>query len=164
MDETYICRVSNICRGHSGKAASCSRFLLLLLTISNCLYSPTALQLTDAVVTELASILKSTHQQIVDSTTTEAAWDDTVSIQRKLQGKGFHRTLHLHIQSVAAAGQHAALLDACQLSLLQPLPSSVFADPYQLEDLTRTSGNSSSSHKPGYGYTFQLLGPLDLEL
>jgi hypothetical protein len=150
--------------GRPGEAASCSRFLLLLLLMSDCLYCATALQPTDAVMTELASVLGSTYQQLVNSSTAEAAWDDAVSIQRRLEGKGFHRTLHLHIQPAAAAGQHFASLDACQLSLLQPLPSSVFADPYQLEDLTRIPGNSSSSHKPGYGYTFQLLGPLDLEL
>ena len=41
-----------------------------------------------------------------------------------------------------------------RLPLLQPLPSGLFADPYQLDDLRRT--------RPGS--RFQLLGPLDLEL
>jgi hypothetical protein len=144
------------------KASCCSRYLLLVVIISNCFYSTTSLQLTDTVVTELVSVLGSIQHQLQDSTTAGASWDIVVGIQRRLEGKGFHRTLHLQLKPAAAAREHAASLDACLLSVLQPLPSSVFADPYQLEDLTRTPSNSSS--KPGYGYTFQLLGPLDLEL
>uniref|UniRef100_A0A383WGT5 Phosphatidylinositol-glycan biosynthesis class X protein n=1 Tax=Tetradesmus obliquus TaxID=3088 RepID=A0A383WGT5_TETOB len=58
--------------------------------------------------------------------------------------------------------------EGCQTSLLQLLPSSIYADPYQLEDLVRSSSSDAaagpSSTAEGTAYTFQLLGPLDLEL
>jgi hypothetical protein len=105
-----------------------------------------------------------------------AAWDSVVSMRRTLLGSGFHRDLQLHVKAAAAGGggggadagaaatpQAVGLLRGCELSLLQPLPSTVFADPYQLEGLARSSSSSrgSSDSSPS---TFTLLGPLDLEL
>lgn len=133
--------------------------LLLLLGTSCSANQLQAPPLTDSVLQELASHLgvdASTLQQ------PQAAWDSSsLSIHRRLEGKGFHKTLHLHLQAAAAALPQGT--EGCHLSLLQPLPSSIFADPYQLEDLTRPSG-SGSTRKAGYAYTFKLLGPLDLEL
>jgi hypothetical protein len=75
-----------------------------------------------------------------------------VQLTRALNGAGFHRALSLR---VAVPRTAAARLGACRLVLLQPLPSGLFADPYQLEDLRRTSHAAPQS---------ELLGPLDLEL
>jgi hypothetical protein len=92
-----------------------------------------------------------------------AALDGIVSMQRRLDGKGFHKSLHLQIAAADPAGGVTTSFVHCPVSLLQPLPSSIFADPYQLGDLTR-SAHRGSSKVEGYAYSFQLLGPLDLEL
>lgn len=85
----------------------------------------------------------------------------------------------MHVASTptaTAAPTDRTYKEGCEMWLLQPLPSSIFADPYQLEDLTRaaaaTSNNSRSPSDPQqqqpqndeYRYSFKLLGPLDLEL
>lgn len=110
--------------------------------------------LTDTVLAELASHLQLDASLLQAKST--ADWGSVVSIQRSLQGTGFHRSLRLQI-APAAAGSSTRSAEGCGLSLLQPLPSSIFADPYQLEDLTRST-------QAGHDYTFSLLGPLDLEL
>jgi hypothetical protein len=74
---------------------------------------------------------------------------NSVTASRLLYGSGFHRTLQ---QTVAVGSSSSA--DACQLATVQHLPSSYFVDPYQLEDLARKEA----------GLSFELLGPLDLEL
>ncbi|GBF90927.1 hypothetical protein Rsub_03782 [Raphidocelis subcapitata] len=88
-----------------------------------------------------------------------APWNSAaVRLTRELDGAGFHRTLSLRVDAagaVPAAAAAAAGPAACRLVLLQPLPSGLFADPYQLEDLRRTSPAAPR---------FELLGPLDLEL
>jgi hypothetical protein len=133
---------------HSGRLRA---FILLLLLIN---ISRVHCQgLTDTVLAELATHLQLDAAQLQEQSTAASDWGSTVSIQRNLQGTGFHRSLRLQIAPAAAAS-----VGACGLSLLQPLPSSIFADPYQLEDLTRTST------QVGYDYAFSLLGPLDLEL
>lgn len=68
---------------------------------------------------------------------------------RSLSGRGFHRTLRLQLRAARGGGGAP-----CTVALLQPLPSGLFADPYQLEDLARA--------RPGA--RFDLLGPVDLEL
>lgn len=73
-----------------------------------------------------------------------------LSVSRALAGRGLHRALRLRLSGLR--GPPAG--GVCRAALLQPLPSGVFADPYQLADLERAS--------PGARYT--LLGPLDLEL
>jgi len=74
----------------------------------------------------------------------------TVNLRRHLTGQGFHRSLHMNLQLDGLIGGAAE----CRLALLQLLPSGLFADPYQLDDLQRNA--------PGASFT--LLGPLDLEL
>lgn len=85
-----------------------------------------------------------------------APFDDGVRPSRELQGEGFHRTLHIRLQAphLPAARTGGVAASPCRAALLQPLPSGVFADPYQLEDLQRS--------RPGT--RFHLVGPLDLEL
>ena len=77
------------------------------------------------------------------------AWSAAVRMERVLSGQGFHRTLNLRV--TADRRRNAA---GCNVALVQPLPSGLFADPYQLGDVERT--------RPGVRFT--LLGPLDLEL
>jgi hypothetical protein len=72
-------------------------------------------------------------------------------LQRRLTGNGFHRTLHLDLQ---LDGLPSGVSGACRPALLQPLPSGLFADPYQLDDLQRAAA----------GAAFGVVGPLDLEL
>lgn len=129
-----------------------SRTRLLLLLLIN--ISRVHCQgLTDTVLADLAPHLQEDASQLLEQSKAAADWGSIVSIRRSLQGTGFHRSLRLQIAPPATGS-----VPGCGLSLLQPLPSSIFADPYQLEDLTRTST------QVGYGYTFSLLGPLDLEL
>ncbi|WIA12911.1 hypothetical protein OEZ85_006528 [Tetradesmus obliquus] len=58
------------------------------------------------------------------------------------------------------------LWSVCGLFIL--ILGCIYADPYQLEDLVRSSNSDvaagPSSTAEGTAYTFQLLGPLDLEL
>ena len=80
-------------------------------------------------------------------------------VTRRLEGAGgFHRTLHLELE-LDVDGEAPPGGGVCRAALLQPLPSGLFADPYQLEDLARASASSS-----GGGANFSLHGPLDLEL
>jgi len=88
-------------------------------------------------------------------------WGTVLNIKRELQGQGFHRTLHLVLQINQTADSQ---LQGCSLALLQHLPSSVFVDPYQLEDLLRLSATSYTLPDARYAYSFKLFGPLDLEL
>lgn len=132
-----------------------SRTLLLLLLFS-CSSRLHCQGFTDTVLAELASHLQLDASQLQEQSTAAADWGSVVSIQRSLQGTGFHRSLRLQI-APAAAGSSTRSVEGCGLSLLQPLPSSIFADPYQLEDLMRIT-------QAGYDYTFSLLGTLDLEL
>lgn len=125
--------------------------VLLLFSFSSRLHCH---GLTDTVLAELASHLQLDASRLQEQST--ADWGRVVSIQRSLQGTGFHRSLRLQI-APAAPGSSTHSAGGCRLSLLQPLPRSIFADPYQLEDLTRST-------QAGYDYTFSLLGPLDLEL
>jgi hypothetical protein len=85
-------------------------------------------------------------------------WSAAVRLRRSLAGKGFHRTLGVRLEADAPRGvggaAAAAAASGCRAALVQPLPSGLFADPYQLGDLERT----------GAGARFTLLGPLDLEL
>ena len=74
---------------------------------------------------------------------------NSLVVARSITGAGFHRTLE---QNVTVTSSKAA--GGCQLATVQHLPSSVFVDPYQLEDLSRKESELS----------FQLVGPLDLEL
>lgn len=148
------------------KGGACSPpallLLLLLVLLSACSSRPQALPLTEIVWSELASNLQVDPTTLRSTIEDAAAWDSIVSMQRRLDGKGFHKTLHIQIAAAAPAGSVTSF-DRCLISLLQPLPSSIFADPYQLEDLTRSAERDSSTIE-GYAYSFQLLGPLDLEL
>lgn len=154
--------------------------LLLVLTSSSC-SSATARnahsswQVPQHIITELEAHLRASFVQPANTPSSSSAaaaavtWGGILDIHRRLDGTGFHRTLELRL--APAAEGSIARFAGCSLSLLQPLPSSVFADPYQLEDVTRLSisSNSSSSSDQrhaagGYSYTFELLGPLDLEL
>jgi hypothetical protein len=94
-----------------------------------------------------------------------STWQHQFRIHRELHGAGFHRTLKINIQRI---NDDAAHLQGCHMSLLQPLPSSIYADPYQLEDLVRSSSSNedtvTSSLAGQSSFQFQLLGPLDLEL
>lgn len=102
------------------------------------------------------------HLEIATAALQEApAWDATSTrLQRQLLDQGFHRTLKLQLFGLPSPGQWDALgkragaSPSCSLVLLQQLPSGLFADPYQLEELQRKS----------IGTQFKLLGPLDLEL
>lgn len=99
---------------------------------------------------------------LADSSNT---WQQQFRIHRELQGAGFHRTLVFNIKCIE---QHSIDLQGCQTSLLQPLPSSIYADPYQLEDLARSSSSSLATEAIGSAgggpYNFKVLGTLDLEL
>jgi hypothetical protein len=110
----------------------------------------------------VADHLHAPAASLSDST---ATWQAQFRVLRALHGAGFHRTLILTVQYSEASSQS---LEGCQTSLLQPLPSSIYADPYQLEDLERSGSSdvaaAASSIAEGTTYKFQLLGPLDLEL
>jgi hypothetical protein len=136
--------------------------VLVLVVSINCHESAQGLQPTETVLQDLETYLRYDVNLLQSSSAAAGStWDSIISIQRRLDGKGFHRSLQLQI---APASTHSTRdLQGCVLSLLQPLPSSIFADPYQLKDLTR-SAYSSGSHAAGYDYVFKLLGPLDLEL
>jgi hypothetical protein len=94
-----------------------------------------------------------------------STWQQQFRMHRELHGAGLHRTLIINIQRIKDDASH---LRGCQISLLQPLPSSIYADPYQLEDLVRSSSSNEaelrSSTAGRSSFEFQLLGPLDLEL
>jgi hypothetical protein len=94
-----------------------------------------------------------------------STWQQQFRIHRELHGAGFHRTLTVSVQHKYDDTAH---LHGCQTSLLQPLPSSIYADPYQLEDLLRSrSSNKDTVTSTAAGrrpFNFQLLGLLDLEL
>jgi hypothetical protein len=137
--------------------------LLLLFIVSSINYDTAqALQPTETVFQDLQTYLHYDVNLLQSSSAAAGStWDSIISIQRRLDGKGFHRSLQLQI--APASTDSTQDTHGCVLSLLQPLPSSVYADPYQLEDLTR-SIDSSGSNKAGYNYVFKLLGPLDLEL
>jgi hypothetical protein len=77
-------------------------------------------------------------------------WPAEVRLRRELLGRGFHRTLVATLEAPAPAGG----APRCRVALLQPLPSGLFADPYQLADLRRGMP----------GAAFEVAGPLDLEL
>jgi hypothetical protein len=130
-----------------------------VLLTSNC----TGWHFSESITRDLASHLGAgaAAADIQHSTDHAASWDSLLSIRRQLTGSGFHKTLQLELHPVPSSVGSA---QACQLSLLQPLPSSIFADPYQLEDLTRGSEGSAAGAAPGYSYSFSLLGALDLEL
>jgi hypothetical protein len=82
-------------------------------------------------------------------------------LDRSLHGHGFHRTLKYQLKRT----HRRELLKlvsgpprGCAVSLLQPLPSLVFADPYQLQQIVARGGQR------GTHFSFQLYGPVDLEL
>jgi len=142
-------------------------FLLLLLLLHLSIICSTSKEegtITQTIAEELAAHLHTDTGQLTDNSFGARTWGSILSIKRSLEGTGFHRTLKLELNYDA----EDVTLEGCQLSLLQPLPSGVFADPYQLEDLTRSSaGSAAGPDSPvsgGYSYTFKLLGPLDLEL
>jgi hypothetical protein len=59
--------------------------------------------------------------------------------QRPVRREGFHRTLHISLvprQSWLKRSGH------CEVVVMQLLSSSLFADTFQLEDLTRKGGAS----------------------
>ena len=133
--------------------------LVLLLCASGSCSGSRSWALSETVLDELNQHLGVSVQRPGDSTSRPSNWADVISIHRRLDGIGFHRTLELQLGPPTAAD--ASPFEGCLPLLLQPLPSSVFADPYQLEDLTRGSCQSAAN---GYDYSFKLLGPLDLEL
>lgn len=90
------------------------------------------------------------HLHIVHSAPNET--NKLYSVGVAISGTGFHRQVHYAV-SRAAGGQQPTQPPK-QVLLIQYLPSSLFADPYQLEDVVRSKGN----------FTFRLFGPLDLEL
>lgn len=142
------------------RASAMLLLLLLFLVSTNC--HAQGLQLTESVLQDIETHVDCDMSLLRSSSVAAGStWDSIISIQRRLDGKGFHRSFQLHI--APASTDSTQDVQGCALSLLQPLPSSIFVDPYQLEDLTR-SIDSSGAHKDGYGYNFKLLGPLDLEL
>ena len=99
------------------------------------------------------------------------AWKpDQVALTRSLIGAGFHRELELELSVVVgedAAGDGAlSSSSSCDLIVAQHLPNDFYADPYQLQDLERAGNRSASvgGGKSGGGASYELLGPLDLEL
>lgn len=135
--------------------------LLLLLHLSVTCSTSQEGTITQTIAEELAADLHTDTGQLTGNSFGARTWDSVFSIKRSLEGTGFHRTLKLELNYDA----EDVTFEGCQLSLLQLLPSSVFADPYQLEDLTRSSaGSAAEPVSGGYSYTFKLLGPLDLEL
>jgi hypothetical protein len=79
------------------------------------------------------------------------SWGQGVQLARRVEGSGLHADLVLDLSAEVAAAPQGS---PCQAALLQVLPPAFYADPYQLEDLSRSSR----------AFSFQLFGPLDLEL
>lgn len=80
----------------------------------------------------------------------------TAAIRVNLQPTGFHG----HIQYTLDHSQ-LVLTDDCQLTVLQPLPAGIYADPYELGSLVSTSGGSK-----GFALqmsSFRLFGTIDVE-
>ena len=78
------------------------------------------------------------------------------AISVNLQPTGFHG----HIQYTVNHSQ-LVLTDNCQLTVLQPLPAGIYADPYELGSLVSTSGGSK-----GFELrisSFKLFGTIDVE-
>jgi hypothetical protein len=125
-------------------------------------YKPEVWRMPTHLAGLLADHLRAPAATLTDST---ATWQQQFSIQRELHGNGFHQTLEYKVELHSSS---LASLQGCRISLLQPLPSSIYADPYQLEDLVRSSSSSvpagGSSTGESTSYAFKLLGPLDLEL
>lgn len=144
---------------------------LLLNTLSIAAYGVLdSLQLQ----TELAAALNLPAAHLSKS---HDPWDSSFKVEQQLLGTGFHRKVEYTVQYEALDAQE---LQDCQLLLLQYLPSSIYADPYQLEDMSRANsksetanistgvGNSSvttsnTGSRSATAFGFQLLGPLDLE-
>jgi hypothetical protein len=139
--------------------------------------------ISGSLASTLASHLGVQPALLTAATHNTLPWSSFITIDRQLQGTGFHRTLHLRLRqahpyagdtaaadaaaspSDEGAEEHYHTLLGCALSLLQPLPPSIFADPYELQGITTSGGGSSSSSSSNdQAYTFTLLGPLDLEL
>lgn len=149
--------------------------LLLVLTSTTCSCAD-AWQPSDGLQQEVATTLGVTIQQLAHSI---SSWDSRFTVQRRLVGTGFHRTMEYKVQFATLASEE---LLACQHSLLQYLPSSFYADPYQLEDMLRpltktaTQGQDASENNDASSYAsstgikesaprpFHLLGPVNLEL
>jgi hypothetical protein len=143
--------------------------LWFIWVVACCSYASTAYgwQVPNDLAGLIADHLMAPAASIRDSSST---WHQQFLIHRELRDAGFHRTL---MYSIQRRTDNAAHLQGCQTSLLQPLPSSIYADPYQLEDLMRSTSSSgsdgsldtvTSTTARSSSFTFQLLGPLDLEL
>lgn len=103
--------------------------------------------------TNLPSLLQDARSRFgLQAGAPDTPWSARVTLQRSLDGSGFHQTLHYTFEGPAASS--VASKRSCQLALVQPLPPDLFADPYQLSDIVRY-------HRD---FEFELLGPLDLEL
>ena len=130
-------------RGPALVAAALPLFLLACVDS----VTDTKAQLPHALAVQLAEAL-----QVAPSLFTTPTGDHVTphsSPKRSLQGPGFHRLLQLEILL-----PERRPTSSCELAIVQYLPSSLFADPYQLEGVARS--------KPELSY--ELLGPLDLEL
>jgi hypothetical protein len=73
----------------------------------------------------------------------------TISVVPVLLGTGFHRTLSytVTLHETPSAVEH------CQVVLLQPLPSAVYANAYELQNAAEV----------GQGAPVRLFGPVDVE-
>lgn len=115
------------------------------------------LQLNSGLQDELAAALGVSAAQLAHSTDT---WHSKFTVDRQILGSGFHRTVSYNVQYTALVAQE---LRECKLALLQYLPSSLYADPYQLEDISRAATGPAAAPTSS-AFAFQLLGPVDLEL
>ena len=68
----------------------------------------------------------------------------------RLEGSGFHRTLHYSVELACPAAPPAT---SCELAILQPLPAAIYANIYELD----------GSAAAGTGPRVRLLGAVDVE-
>ena len=90
-------------------------------------------------------------------------------VSTTIVGTGFHRTLQYSWRTAttcsSAMCEPAADLPArcqmapCSLRIIQPLPAALFADPYQLAEVTKLI----SAHSTGLQWNATVLGSLNLE-
>lgn len=78
------------------------------------------------------------------------------AMQATMTTTGFHGQVQYALDQ-----RQLALSDQCQLTVLQPLPAGLYADPYELQNLMSTSGSDHGTNLQMSA--FRLFGPIDVE-
>lgn len=78
------------------------------------------------------------------------------AMQATMKTTGFHGQVQYALDQC-----QLALSDQCQLTVLQPLPAGLYADPYELQNLMSASGGDHGANLQMSA--FRIFGPIDVE-